>query len=88
MSTLGTLFSLTMLAQTLRASVPYVLAAQGGVWSERSGVVNVALEGTMLVGGLVSVAVALTTGSIAAGIGAAALVGALVGIVHVCAVEL
>lgn len=88
MSTLTTLFSLTMLAQAVRASVPYVLAAQGGVWSERSGVVNVALEGTMLAGGLASVAVALATGSIAAGIVAAGVVGALVGLVHVCAVEL
>lgn len=88
MSTLGTLFSMTMAAQTLRAAVPYVLASQGGVWSERSGVVNVALEGTMLVGGLMSVATALATGSVAAGIGAAALSGALVGLLHVCAVEL
>ena len=79
---LGSLFSATMLAQTLRMAVPYIGAGLGGVWSERSGVVNIALEGTLLAGGLGGVVVHIGTGSAWAGAAAGALVGALVGALH------
>ena len=44
------LLSLTFLAQVLRITMPYALAAMGGVLSERSGVVNIALEGILMMG--------------------------------------
>ena len=47
---LVSLLSLTFLAQVLRITMPYALAAMGGVISERSGVINIALEGILLMG--------------------------------------
>jgi len=86
-SVFGSILSVTMLAQTLRTSVPYVLASQGGVWSERSGVVNVALEGMMLGGGLAGVAVAHAGGGTALGAIAAMIVGAALGALHALVTE-
>jgi ABC-type uncharacterized transport system permease subunit len=82
MSLLAALLSMTMLAQTLRMAVPYVCAGLGGVWSERSGVVNIALEGILLAGGLGGVVVHVATGNPWAGVLAGALVGAGMGLGH------
>ena len=56
------ILSLVFLAQVLRITVPYALAALGGVISERSGVIALGLEGMLLVG-----AFGATVGSDAAG---------------------
>jgi ABC-type uncharacterized transport system permease subunit len=72
----------SMVAQTLRMAVPYACAALGGVWSERSGIVNIALEGILLAGGLGGVIAHVATGSAVVGVFAGALAGALFGLVH------
>lgn len=65
------------LVSTLTLSLPLVLAAMGGLTSERSGIINIALEGKMLGGAATFAIVATHSGSgligLLAGIGAAIL---------------
>ena len=82
MSVLDVIVSGTMLAQTVRMAIPYACASLGGVVSERSGVVNIALEGILLSSAFVAVATEIATGSAALGVVGGVASGALVGLVH------
>jgi simple sugar transport system permease protein len=44
------IFTIAMLLSAIRLSTPLIFAALGGLFSERSGVINLALEGLMLAG--------------------------------------
>lgn len=67
---------------TLMYSAPLIFAALGGVISERSGVVNLALEGMMTLGALVAAAVGFYTGNPWLGFLAGGLAGGLLALPH------
>ena len=65
------LFTISLIWSTIRLSTPLILAALGGLFSERSGVINIALEGMMLAGAFTAAAVTYATGSPWIGLAAA-----------------
>lgn len=68
-------FLFELLASTLRVSTPLIFAALAGLVSERSGVINIALEGMLLVGAFAGAAVTTATGTPWAGAVAAVIAG-------------
>ena len=75
------ILSLSLLFSTIRLATPLLLAALGGLLSERSGVINIALEGLMLVGAFTSAVVTYFVGNpwigLLAGIGAGVFVAGI-----------
>jgi general nucleoside transport system permease protein len=71
-----------LFAAMLRYATPLLFAALGGVMSERSGVINIGLEGMMLMGAFWGVWGAETTGSWVAGLLIGMVSGVLLALVH------
>lgn len=72
----------TLIASTLRVSVPLILCALAGVLCERSGVIDLGLEGKMLMTAFATAAVGVASGSLALALGAALVVGLALSMLH------
>jgi ABC-type uncharacterized transport system permease subunit len=70
------------LAATLRVATPLVLCAMGGLFSEKSGIIDVGLEGKMLMAAFFAAATASLTGSIWAGVGAGIVAAEVMALLH------
>ena len=77
----ATLPMVGLLAGSVALAVPLVFGALGGVLGERSGVVNIAIDGQLLAGAFAAALVGSFLGSTWAGLGAAMVAGALIGLV-------
>ena len=85
---LRVLFGVSALNFTLRASVPLVLGALSGILCERSGIINIGIEGMMLAGAFAAFVAKVATNhwplasSLVFGVAVALLVGGLMGLLH------
>ncbi|NDV01149.1 ABC transporter permease [Pseudoroseicyclus tamaricis] len=82
---LTAVFSVTFFVTVIRASTPLVFATMGGLISDLSGALNVALEGMMLIAALTSVIVSAYAPwwvGVLAGVSAGAMLGAVMALFH------
>ena len=71
-----------ILAGAIRGGTPFLLVSLGECITEKSGKINLGLEGTLLMGAMTAYAVSYKTGSPWMGVCAAACVGAVMGAIH------
>lgn len=76
------ILDLELFASGVRLSTPLILAALGGMFSERGGVVNIALDGIMIFGAFVGAVIAFETGNPWYGLLAAMVIGGLIAHIH------
>ena len=85
---LRVLFGVSALNFTLRASIPLILGALSGILCERTGIINIGIEGMMLAGAFAAFTAKVATNdwplpaSLLIGVLAALLVGGLMGLLH------
>ena len=68
------------LSASMRLAVPILLAALGGIYNERAGVLNIGMEGMMLGGCLAGFVAGFYTGNMWVGVAAAVVTGGLLGL--------
>ena len=73
---------LAVLAGAVRVSTPYLLVSLGECITEKSGRINLGLEGVLIMGAMSGYAASLASGSPWLGVLVAGLTGALLGILH------
>lgn len=80
---IAAIFTVAFVTQVVRIAVPYVLAALGGSITERSGMIDLALEAKLLFGAFAAAAVGHATNSALAGIATGIAAGVLVSAIQV-----
>ena len=70
------------LAASIRLGAPLILVGIGGVFTERTGVFNIGMEGMMLAGAFFATAGTLATGNVWIGTLVAMIAGGLLAVVH------
>ena len=73
---------LAIFAGAIRVSTPFIFVSLGETITERSGRINLGLEGTLVFGAMTAYAVAVITGSPTLGVLAAMMAGAIFGVIH------
>ena len=73
---------IVVFASGMRLAIPLILACLAGLWSERSGVVDIGLEGKILVGAFASAAAATFTGSVWLGLLAGVAAAVVFSLIH------
>ncbi len=76
------IFNTTLFNQMIVAATPLIYTSIGGIYSERTGVVNIGLEGMMLSGAFFAVLGSYLTGNPWIGVLFAAGIGAVLGVIH------
>ena len=71
-----------LLDATVRVATPLIFAALAGLYSERSGVFDIGLEGKMLISAFAAAAIAAVSGSVLVGLAAGMLAGIMFALLH------
>ncbi len=77
---MGNIFTAGLFSQMLRSATPVALASMGGLMTEHAGIMNIGMDGMILIGAFTAVAVTVATGSVWLGLLLAILVGVLLGL--------
>jgi simple sugar transport system permease protein len=80
------LLTFSLLFSSIRLATPLIFAALGGLFSERSGVINIALEGMMLAGAFTAAVVTFELESSFLGFVSGVIAGAITGFIYAIAV--
>ena len=73
-------FNIGLLQNTLRTATPVILAAMGGLMTEQAGIMNIGMDGMILIGAFVAVAFSFACASASIGVLIAVLCGILIGL--------
>ena len=75
------LFNLALIQHTIRTATPLILAALGGLLTQQAGILNIGMEGMILLGAFFGIVGSYFFGSAFAGVGLAILIGIFIGLI-------